>query len=353
MKYYLLISILIINSSIFAQTNFELIGKVEGKESGTLMIMEYGARVGDPVQVQYENGSFIYSCKLHETMFYYIVDLDTSTYSISRPVELIAEPGISEIVLKVDNQNLDIEFVDPNPSNKLLDVFLKDKKSATEYIRNENDSLRNAYFLNDRDKMLFKLAETNIDNIFSLYLLYYHNESFSDLQVNSLLSNMEDDFSNSKYYKTVNSQFIGKGINYIGNQAYDFTLNDRFGNKVTLSKVVQKNRYVLLEFWGSWCIPCIKRAEPLKPLYEKHQNSDFEIVGLALETNRERWLKAIDREGYKWINLIELEGDKSQDYFVSKIYGVKSYPFNILIDSKMNIIGKDVSAAEVEEWLSK
>jgi thiol-disulfide isomerase/thioredoxin len=111
------------------------------------------------------------------------------------------------------------------------------------------------------------------------------------------------------------------------------------------SKYFLKGKYVLIDFWGSWCILCCKSFPHLKRLYEKYRAKDFEIIGVAQELgtaeNAEAaWKKAIIADGLPWIQVLSNQFKDNMD-IVSR-YGVISFPTQILIDRQGKVVLKNV-----------
>src|SRR5690606_35410055 len=102
---------------------------------------------------------------------------------------------------------------------------------------------------------------------------------------------------------------------------------DQHGKKVSLSDF--KGKYVLLDFWASWCAPCRKVIPELKALYEKYKDKNFSIVNVSLDEKREEWLKALTEEQMPWTNLLAVNGLESQ---VADLYHIRAIPYTLLID---------------------
>ena len=113
--------------------------------------------------------------------------------------------------------------------------------------------------------------------------------------------------------------------------APDFTLSNEKGEKVALSSL--RGKYVVIDFWGTWCGWCIKGLPEMKKMYSKYNNR-LEVVGVACGDNEEVWKEFIKKNSLKWTNLIILDGDVN----VPEMYSVKGLPTKVIIDPEGNIV---------------
>lgn len=138
----------------------------------------------------------------------------------------------------------------------------------------------------------------------------------------------------------------------IGQQAPEITLSKTDGSSFSLTSL--KGKVVLIDFWATWCAPCVGEQPELKTLYETFSDQvkgqKFEILGVSLDKNKESWQKAIDRFGISWIQVSDLKFWKSP---VAKAYEIEELPFNVMIDGQGKIIVKNLHGKELEEFIRK
>lgn len=188
-------------------------------------------------------------------------------------------------------------------------------------------------------KARFEFAQENIESELGEYIALTSFEMLPPGRILELVSQMRPEFRNSSFGKEVLDYYTAENIIEPGNKYKDLELADPLGNAVKLSDYVGKHKVVLVDFWASWCGPCIKEMPIIVEAYEKYKSKGLEIVGLSLDSNQQAWLRAIDRFGITWPQMSDLKGWESN---IASVYGIKSIPMTLLLDENGTIIASQL-----------
>ena len=135
-----------------------------------------------------------------------------------------------------------------------------------------------------------------------------------------------------------------------GSMYKDLTMQDLNGKQVKLSDWVGKGKYVLVDFWASWCGPCRAEMPNVVSNYNKYHDKGFNIVGISFDSNSEAWKKAIADMKMNWIHLSDLKAWHSD---AGKAYGVDAIPASILVDPQGKVVARDLRGEELGAKLSE
>ena len=215
---------------------------------------------------------------------------------------------------------------------------------------------------------LKQLAGDNPDRLVGLLalyqLIYGGDKNFeSDQERVTLFSELSEPLRMSQFGVRYNEYATQRAANKaklelaalevaVGKPFKDFIQNDVNGNSVKASDLLSPGRYLLLDFWASWCAPCRAEHPSMLKAYAKYHDKGFDVLAVSLDEDKESWLEAIKKDGTPWIHVSDLKG---WDNKVSDIYGVKSkgIPMNFLLDANGTIVASGLKDRALHDKLEE
>ena len=160
------------------------------------------------------------------------------------------------------------------------------------------------------------------------------------------LHSLSPEVQKGYYAQYLQKQLDEAKIGAIGTEAIDFVQNDTAGHAVSLSSF--KGKYVLVDFWASWCGPCRMENPNVVSTYKKFKGKNFTVLGVSLDKSKEPWIKAIKDDGLAWTQVSDLK------YWYNDAaakYHIQSIPQNLLIDPSGKIIGRNLRGPDLQSKL--
>ncbi len=166
--------------------------------------------------------------------------------------------------------------------------------------------------------------------------------------LNDLAKQFETAHPNLEVTKKLTEKVKILTANSIGGKVADIRMPNKDGEIIALNSL--KAKYILIDFWGSWCAPCRRESGELVTLYQKFKPQGFEIYGVGLESEKEAWLEAIEQDKRTWANVSTFQEFTTP---VAFDYAVTSLPANFLIDEGGKVVAKNLHGRELQEMLEK
>lgn len=174
-------------------------------------------------------------------------------------------------------------------------------------------------------------------SIVLLSLISDHASSFSADELHELYQLAGDTLRKSAFGENIKALVDKNAAALVGTVINNFSQPDVNGKLLSLASL--RGRYVLVDFWASWCLPCRSENPALLKTYQRFKGKGFEILGVSLDVQQAPWLKAIADDGLTWLQVSDLRGWQNE---AAKLFKIKYIPDNILIDPQGRIIAKDL-----------
>ncbi len=212
------------------------------------------------------------------------------------------------------------------------------------------DSLDKIYTALDLEQKQFVMDFTvsHPNSVVSAYEIY-NNFSYNPRagQIDSLFQELDTTVRVTYFGRLIENMVEKAKLTAIGMPAPDFTNNDVNDKPISLSSF--KGKYVLLDFWASWCGPCRLENPNVVKAFHKYHDKGFDILGVSLDDTKADWLQAIKKDGLDWIQVSDLKGWQAS---AASLYGVKGIPMNYLLDKSGIIVAKGLRGEDLEGKLA-
>lgn len=360
------LALLLSGSTLFAQSNTTLEGNLPDLKEGTIVYLSKMSSSGKPDSVLAGNGNFRFNINLEEGDMY-MVRIGKDRKAAGYLSFFYLEPG----TLKLSSKGPLLTDVVYSGSSYANDLNSLNKAAKTEPAFIEASALgkemNEAYRVKDTVKMKFLQEKySRVDSIKTIYykdwvakhaaspvsamvLSFYLREKDMDA-LQQQLNTLKPSARQNALGKKMKHSIEAAKATAIGKAAPEFTQNDTLGKPVSLKDF--KGKYVLIDFWASWCVPCRQENPAVVKAFQSFKDKNFTILSVSLDQPgaKEKWIKAIHDDGLTWTHVSDLN---YWDNAVSRQYDIRSIPANYLLGPDGVILAKNLRGEELEKKLEE
>ncbi|GHU89624.1 thiol:disulfide interchange protein [Bacteroidia bacterium] len=343
-KLVLLISIVLICFSCKQKGLYEIEGTIsspdmEGKYVYLVKYNDEGIEKCDSSVIK--DGKFFFEGVQEVPELYYIQAEDGERV---KKRAILLEPG--NIVVTISDRTTVGGTLVNNAYQKYLD-----EQSAID-IRLDSITTDQEYdsVYKEKKESYARYFSENINNPLGVEEFSVYGRRLEPEQLKLVLSKGDEAFKASKTGIFYQERFDAVQKTAVGQKFVDIVSKDITGKSISLSDYAGKGKYVLVDFWASWCGPCRKEMPMMVELYEKYKFKKFEIVGYSLDKNAEAWIKGLEDLGMTWPQMSDVNFWQSEPV---KNYAVPHIPYTVLIDPSGTILAKGIIGAELKNKLEE
>jgi peroxiredoxin len=341
-------------------SDFHIIGYFDTIPDGTKIVLTYLGidTISDTAVVK--DGQFKFSGRMPEPLMAQLYLLDANN-NAGAALSLIAENATINIEgkkgpLQTATVIGGINNTEYNTLKKIVQLYwdsisvLKNKRQEAERLKDSVQIKSLALQLDTMEVETRKaIKQFVVEHPKSIAGAFYISEDighYNLTELDSIYQSFDTSLHSSIYVKKIKERLDVSRRTAIGQQAPELNINNAELDTVKLS--LYRGKFLLIDFWASWCSPCRKQNAELVKIYKRYKAKGFDILSVSLDEEKNLWLQAVRKDNLSWKHVSDLKGWNSS---VVALYGIDAIPANVLIDRGGKIVAKNIEPARLSSTL--
>ena len=305
-----------------APKGYVINGEVTGRTEGKVYLKSFRNKMFFDVDTaELKEGKFTFKGEVDQPLLFGL-----ATEDMNYPVQFF-----------VENTNMDVMMCNDGET-----ITVRNSPVNTIFQENAEKVFEEGY---DIDSLITKYPASPAA---AFYLYRYFTYQLPLDELKATRAKISSELAGCPYVKDLDGIIKQLENVQIGKVAPEFSLPDTAGVSVSLSDF--RGKYVLLDFWASWCPPCRAEMPNLVKAYKDYKDKGFDIVGISLDSKADAWAKGVKDLNITWTQLSDLKGWQNSG---AALYGVNSIPHTVLVDKDGTIIAKNLHGQELEDKIKE
>jgi len=339
---YISLLLLFCSNQLIAQNSFLIKGSF--KDYNGVIYFKYNNETDSCIA---RNGIFAYKGNIDLPIPASLFINDTKEVYFN---QFILEPG--KLTVRVDTTtkkydgkptcSVNTTVLQGGKTNALLDSFKSTLSKKASTMGSKSVAEKKNFYIEALREFLRQYPK----EMASLILVEQASPGFSQQDLISFYENLDANVKSGYYGVSLKAAINKNNKAVVQMPIKEFAQADLNGRPISISSL--RGKFVLVDFWASWCLPCRQENPNLSRIYQKYKSKGFEILGVSLDADHKSWLKAVEQDKLNWLNISDLRGKKNK---IAIMFNIDAIPDNILIDRGGRILAKKITSQELEQIL--
>jgi peroxiredoxin len=354
------VAVLLASCTTKVQNEFVITGTVDTVINNKIYLQKRGD--GPLITIdslQMSGGEFKFSGVINYPEVYYLTIPATKS-----SVPFFLEPV--QLIVNIRTKDIDKTKITGSKSQAQYDSYLDKLDGFSVKIKEGYQMYNAAQEIGDQEKARYfdsvvnaldeersrfskNFVLENPSSFISPYIMYRNSYTYELEDLEKALNAFDTSLSHSIYTGYLTDYLNVLKRTAVGQSYVPFSMTDTSGATVSISDLIG-SKYLLVDFWASWCSPCRAENPNVAALYNKYHAKGFDILGVSFDSSRDHWLKAIAEDSLTWTHVSDLKYWQNE---AGKLYGIRSIPSNMLLDSTGIIIAKNIMGDELKAKLEE